>query len=861
MSGSSTDHRAETRLWAFVLTLSATVIVWWIDLAAATRITDAPIAIHGVILLVLFLVIEPLVIHVEFKGEAHAIDVSDGVVLLGLVCAAPLTVVVARVAAGLIAQSWIRVSPVKLVFNLALRALEIATVAVVYAGLLGAASPVSPRGWFAAYAGLVASQVLGSFVVTLVIALATGKLDVTPTFVLMLWAMAALNVSLGLLSLQVVWIDWRGLWMVAGALVFMFLGYRAFLTIRERYGNLGLLYRFTDTLAGATETEEVTEQTLSLARELLRADEALLVLTVPDGAIVRRMAADGSVRVTTHRGTGDDGAIVARLTNGDPILVAADERDDSLRLLAAFFGWSDLASAPLLGDHGVAGALVVGGRIGDVSTFEREDLRLLETFARNTTIALKVGELVAELKREAVEKEFQAMHDALTGLPNRAMLGERLDALLAETDNEHVAVLFMDLNGFKDVNDALGHHTGDVLLVEVGRRLQRTIGKRGILARLGGDEFAVITGAIGGIEHAVELARELCAAIQNAFYLDQLSLEISASVGVALAPVHATDSRTLFQRAEVAMYAAKDKRSGVEVYDEAHDHSSTRRLSLVGELRTALESDQLQLFYQPQTDLLTGTVISVEALARWPHPRFGFVAPDEFIPIAEQSGMIHMLTRWALRTAINDLVRWQARWPQLRMSVNMSTRNLLDPGFVADVAALLRGSGVAPEALTLELTESSVMADPQRSLVMLKQLHDLGVRLAIDDFGTGYSSLSYLKRLPVDEVKIDRSFVMNMAADPDDTVIVRSTIELAHNLGLHAVAEGVEDLETWNVLLRQGCDLAQGYFMSRPLSASALTEWFAERTQAVAGVRRLSVAGAEPAPDLTPVARYVAQAG
>ena len=542
-------------------------------------------------------------------------------------------------------------------------------------------------------------------------------------------------------------------------------------------------------------------------------------------------------------------------------MVGRHEREPSLRAVAESFGWSDFACAPLSTEHGTAGVLVVGNRIADVSTFDRDDLRLLETFARNTTIAMKVGDLVAELKREAIEKEFQANHDALTSLPNRVMLGDRLDALLHfVSPSSGVAVLVMDLDGFKDVNDALGHHTGDVLLVEVARRLQRIIGKRGTLARLGGDEFAVVVPDVKTVDAAVALAEEICAAARQPFFLDQLSLEVSMSVGVAVAPMHANESRTLFQRADVAMYHAKASRSGVEVYDETHDHSNARRLGLVGELRHALDTDQLQLYYQPQTDLVTGDVVAVEALARWPHPVHGFVSPDEFIPIAEQSGMIHLFTRWALRTALTDLASWRQRWPNLRMSVNMSTRNLVDQSFVSDVVDLLEVTGVDPAALTLELTESSVMGDPNRSVVMLGQLNDLGVRIAIDDFGTGYSSLSYLKRLSVHEIKIDKSFVMNMAADSDDTVIVRSTIDLGHNLGLQVVAEGVEDVETWNLLLGLSCDVAQGFFMAKPMAPAALTVWLAERTLTADVVRYLPAPSGTTADDVVPVLRYVAHA-
>jgi diguanylate cyclase (GGDEF)-like protein len=830
--------------------------------------TFGAVGVHipWLLLAAIFVLCESLEVFVEVRGEALIIHAGPVALAVGLALSSPGELLAAWVLATVAIETtnWIRFRRftwLKAGFNFASNLMATTVAVVAFRAVLGDASIVSPRAWLAGAVALFCLNTLTVITVAGAISLSIGELRWSWWEFGVTQAIVAAHLAIGQLALNVVWIDWRGSWMIAGFLVMTWFGYRGYVRIRQRYGNLGLLYRFTDTLAGATETDEVVRASLTLAKELLRAEEALLAVALPDGAVVRRLGSNGELQAAAVRGQRISEPELELLAFDGAVVIGSGERDPDLRALLDRLGWTDLACAPLAGDHGAAGVLVVGNRLADVSTFDRDDLRLLETFARNTTIALKVGELVAELKREAAEKEFQALHDALTGLPNRTMLGERLDALLDDPDTvAPVAVLLMDLDGFKDVNDALGHHTGDVLLIEVARRLLRTIDKRGTLARLGGDEFAVLVPGVTDLAEAVALAHEICAASERPFFLDQLSLEISISVGVALAPMHANDSRTLFQRADVAMYLAKEKRSGVEVYDEAHDHSSTRRLSLVGELRHAVESDQLQLYYQPQTDLGSGDVISVEALARWPHPTLGFVSPDEFIPIAEQSGMIHLLTRWALRTALADLARWRSRWPQLRMSVNMSTRNLLDTTFVADVTQILAASGVDPEALTLELTESSVMGDPNRSLVMLGQLHELGVRLAIDDFGTGYSSLSYLKRLPVHEVKIDKSFVMNMASDADDTVIVRSTIDLAHNLGLEAVAEGVEDIDTWNLLLGLGCDLGQGYFIAKPLAAAALTEWLEERTLASDLVRYLPTPARVAHDEPLPIRRYVAQA-
>ncbi|MBW3668238.1 MAG: bifunctional diguanylate cyclase/phosphodiesterase, partial [Actinobacteria bacterium] len=381
---------------------------------------------------------------------------------------------------------------------------------------------------------------------------------------------------------------------------------------------------------------------------------------------------------------------------------------------------------------------------------------------------------------------------------------------------------------FKEVNDTLGHESGDRLLVQISRRLTDLLGDDAVVARLGGDEFAILLPAVGSPTAAAAVAEELLVALERPFAVGDLNLEVGASIGVALAPVHGTDAATLLQRADVAMYSAKESRSGFEVYDADRDEYSPRRLMLAAELRHAIERGQLAIHYQPKADLRTNGITGVEALLRWHHPDYGFVPPDEFIPLAEHTGLIRALTRWVLAASIAQCGQWQRRGLHLNVAVNLSVRALLDVGLPDEVDALLKSAGVAASSLTLEITESSIMADPVRSIGVLNSLSELGTLLSIDDFGTGYSSLSYLKKLPVGEVKVDRSFVMNMSADQDDAVIVRSTIDLARNLGLRVVAEGVEDRPTWDQLTALGCDAAQGYYLGRPMPVVQLDRWLAD---------------------------------
>jgi diguanylate cyclase (GGDEF)-like protein len=417
----------------------------------------------------------------------------------------------------------------------------------------------------------------------------------------------------------------------------------------------------------------------------------------------------------------------------------------------------------------------------------------------------------------------QALHDALTGLPNRDLFADRVSQAIRAADRElrPAALLLLDLDRFKDVNDTLGHHHGDQLLIQVGQRLSGTLRAADTVARLGGDEFAVLLPGANA-EGASAVAGKLRAALHQPLLLNEVTLDLDASIGIAAYPDHGSDAAELLQHADVAMYLAKLTHVGSLVYDPSVDQHSPKRLALLGGLRLALERDQLLLHYQPKADLQSGDVRGVEALVRWRHPEHGLLGPGEFIPLAERTGLIHPLTKAVLDTALEQAARWRRAGHSLSVAVNVSTRCLLDPTFPDQVAGQLADREVPPQLLVLEITESAVMADPARALQVLRGLHALGVAIAIDDFGTGYSSMAYLKELPVDELKIDRSFVNQMAASPRDAVIVRSTIDLGHNLGLRVVAEGVETRQDWEALTALGCDLAQGYYLGRPMPAAEL---------------------------------------
>jgi diguanylate cyclase (GGDEF)-like protein len=464
---------------------------------------------------------------------------------------------------------------------------------------------------------------------------------------------------------------------------------------------------------------------------------------------------------------------------------------------------------------------MLAGLAPAVTTVSRMDLALVPL------IVLPMA-AIHRAAREAARNEHLAQHDGLTGLVNRALFLDRMSQaiVVARRKGESVAVMIMDLDRFKEINDTLGHHHGDTLLREVGPRLQAVLRESDTVARLGGDEFAVLLPSVSSHPEAtVAVAEKLLTVLQEPFVLDGVTLDVGASLGISRYPDDAGDVETLMQHADIAMYRAKGSGGGHELYVADHDHHTVGRLAMATELRHAIAEDELTLHYQPKVDLSRGTVVGVEALVRWQHPTRGMVSPAEFIPLAEHTGLIRPLTTYVLRESLRQVRAWDALGLEIRVAVNLSARSLMDRLLPEEVADLLAGEGVDAARLELEITESVIMADPARAMTVLHRLNAMGVRLAIDDFGTGYSSLAYLKRLRAHAIKIDRSFVMHMTADPSDAVIVRSIIDLARNLGLNSIAEGVEDEQTLQALRAMGCDQVQGYHLSPPQPVGDLTPW------------------------------------
>ena len=500
-------------------------------------------------------------------------------------------------------------------------------------------------------------------------------------------------------------------------------------------------------------------------------------------------------------------------------------------------GWQTAMAAPVhLGDRTI-GSLVVATHRADrrYSTAEQD---ALISFAEHVSIALNDARSVRTMNEALEHAVHQAMHDDLTGLPNRACFYDRAEQALkaARREASATAVLLFDLDRFKEINDTLGHRYGDRVLRAIGPRITPLLREADTLARLGGDEFCVLLPQVGGLDRAVEVAERIIVALEEPFEIDDMTLVVEASCGVTVAPAHGLTADLLLQRSDVAMYVAKTSHASVVAYEDALDRNTPDRLSLLGELRNAVTRDELVLHYQPQIDLATGHVVGVEALVRWRHPRRGLLAPDLFVPLAEETGFIHQLTTWVVDAALDQLRRWsedplvEVR-PDFTMAVNLSTHSLLDESFAAEVSVAVDRSRLRPDQLVLEITETTLMADPARSQRVLDDLARLGVRFAIDDFGTGYSSLASLKDLPVQELKIDRSFVRSMHEHSDDAVIVRSVIDLGHTLGLRTVAEGVEHDDVGAHLLALGCDRAQGFAIAPPMPPDELVRWLGNRAR------------------------------
>ncbi len=812
-----------------------------------TRAGDAPIvalplpvAVVAVGLGAAFFLAEQLLLNVEFRRQTHSFTLAGIPLLIGVLLVSPLVFVLTRVVASVLAFVWQRVSAEKMVYNSAAYAFEAAADTMLLHLLLRPDQGLDLPAAVTLIAVLAVVDQFISVLVLVMIRVHDGPLSRADSLNVLVPALV-LSVTSSMFAFGLIILFEQGVLgaVVAAMLVVIFAsGYRAYAAARNRHHSLALIHEFVTGGVGAQSLETLAKELLSRIRRLLRASSVQVMISESDdgldlkpglGSVLTLTLGEHDILDVGHDGfDSKDWVVVRALVQQEPLLAARTTKDLAERHWLDEHGFRDAMIVPLPESSGLRGMLRVVDRLGETATFTAEDLTLLQTLTSHLAVALRSARLVQKLG-------YDATHDALTGLTNRRGLYTRGQARLAKAPDQRRALLLLDLDKFKEVNDSLGHHAGDQLLVEVAARLRRRLRGGDLLARLGGDEFALLL-EDAGLDEAASVAEDLRASLAEPFTppagpaaLGSLTLHSTVSIGIARFPDDGPDLPTLLRKADIAMYQAKISAAGHHVYNDIDNADGASRLRTVDELRTAIADRQFVLHYQPKVDLATGEVHAVEALIRWEHPTRGLVFPDAFIDLVEVSGLMAAMTRLVLEMALDQAARWQRQGQDLTIAVNLSASSLVDAHLPEEVFAMLAAHGVAPAALQLEITEDFLMADRQRARKILTRLRGGGVQISIDDYGTGYSSLSYLRDLPVDELKLDQSFVFPMTDDARAAALVASSIALAHSLGLRMVAEGVETHAAYTALARLGCDQAQGYFICKPVPAARLDHWLQHR--------------------------------
>jgi diguanylate cyclase (GGDEF)-like protein len=779
-----------------------------------------------VLLGITFLLVEVLPLHIEWAGQAYSLSLSEAPLVIGLLVCPTREFALARVLGGALALFFFRKQPRhKLAFNVALQLLEVSVAVALFTALAGHGRVVPMAAAPAVLITVIVSSTVTVAAVCTAVRLHVGVLDraVVKSFARLSAFGIVVNTSLALVLTTALDANVTVVAPMCVMLLAVTAIYRAYVLLRDRHASLEMLYQFTSGLNQATPDNRIRD-ILQRTGAMLRADLAGVVLLGSDSnepPVIRWLGPDGELRTEDYDVGTDDSELTDVARTGSIVVLSRSSRDAAQHRFLQARGLRDAVLAPLQLEGDIRGVLFVANRQGDVASFTDDDGKLFHTVAAHVSSVLDNSRLLDRLTHDS-------LHDALTGLANRQCYQSRLRTALSR-DAARFAVLLIDLDQFKEINDTLGHHHGDLLIREIAGRIADATPATATVARLGGDEFALLVPGLDATA-ASELASRIRSEIRKPCTLDGVSLQVDASIGVAAAPEHGDDDSVLLKRADMAMYAAKSSHTGVEVYDHERDEYSPRRLALASKLRDAIATSQLVLHYQPQVDAASGNVVGVEALVRWQHPELGLVPPLEFVPIAEQSGLIGELTIWVLTNAVRQLAAWRDAGLRIGMSVNVSMRDLRDTAVIETLRQLQSEYGVASSMLTLEITESHIMSDPARTLPVLHELAALGIRLSVDDFGTGYSSLSYLKDLPVHEVKIDKSFIATLGRSQRDDAIVRAVVSLAEHLGLDTVAEGIEDEHVRRRVAALGCTRLQGYHLGRPLPAREFLHWLTVRS-------------------------------
>jgi diguanylate cyclase (GGDEF)-like protein len=774
-------------------------------------------------LFVAMLLLESINLHFEFRRQSFQWSATEIVIVMALVEVGGTWTALCR--AGAVALAFARLPGPKIVFNAAISVIEV-SVAVAALSLSHAEPLSSPATWLAYLLAIFSANVVGAVLIGGAITLTQGHPGrrMWASFLVPAVLVSPLSVVVGLAALLLVGVTpWT--WVLIGPLVVaLALVYRRFTTVTRESQNLERVYAFARRVEQVSPDDEGTRQVVDALRELLNVGRVALWLPpyLDEGP---RLVVSAETGVAWYDGPGDPDDVLRRralsTAGGGALRVTASRATEEELAALSRRGVGDVLAVPVATAAGEPGYLEVCDRQSDVVSFDDNDRAALDSMITHVNAAVRQQQLLAQIRHDAD-------HDRLTGLPNRERLAADLDALITRGQGARAGLVLAALDNYTEVTETLGHAAADELLLVTAGLLREHAPPQAMVARMEAGQFAVLLPDLS--PDATERAgRRLREATASRVQVAGLDLEVSLTVGVAAAPLNGTDAGSLMQRADVALLAAASS-GGVASYHPVLDQQSLRRLQLGTELEQAMADGQIGVVFQPIIDARTSDILSVETLVRWAHPRFGDVSPEEFIGLAEQIGRIGALTDHVLDLALRRCRRWLDQDVALEVAVNLSALCLTEPDLVDRVRRALRRHGVPGELLTLELTESSVVDDSVRNSTVLADLHSLGLRLSMDDFGTGYSSLSQLRQLPIDEVKIDKSFVLGMATSQGESSIAGSIIELAHNLGLRVVAEGVEDELTRKLLTDMGCDKLQGFLVSRPLPEARLENWIVART-------------------------------
>ncbi len=809
-----------TRVLAFacVLALIGGVLLSWTPLPTAEP--DRAWTLPWFALVITFGIAEATALHVEIRKESHSLSLSGIPMMFGLLFVSPLALSLAYLCGAAPAILWVRKSDlVKTTWNLCLFFAEAALAAFILRHILGMAMPSSLLEWMVPLTAVLAAELLSLVSVSLVIMVVDVRFrpslfaDVGQSQILAALAgtftVTALSASSGnpaMILFAIVPVIGVGALMQSSG------------QLSQRHKDLQQLHGFTRALTNERGPRTVDTGLAELVQIMRSRSAGLLIMSNDPGTpSALRVLVDDTFHDLDPEAF--SAGLIAISNDRSVSEVNVEEAGRMGRHVLQSLNASKLLTIKVLTEVDRVGVLFVADRLGMRSEFASEEFRLFGSLANTLSARLSNDHLVAEL-------ETQAQHDALTGLSNRLTFEVALTASLSNADHRGV-VLMIDLDRFKEINDSLGHDMGDRLLVEVANRLRAAGRSTDLVARFGGDEFAMLlslrdSDTDADIDHRLRVLHEsICAK----FNLEGITFEIGASLGVVKWPELGHDSATILRHADTAMYEAKRQQAGVVWYEPALDADAPRRLDLYLSARAALESDDLFVHYQPKISTVTGAITGAEALARWTHDVHGAVPPSEFVPLLAQAGLIGHLTRFVIEHAISTSATFSRAGIDIPIAVNLTPRDLLDPELPEDIAKMLETSGVAPGALHVEITEDAMVVDFDTSVSVLSRLRSLGVRVAIDDFGTGYSSLQHLHRLPVDQLKIDRSFVSRMVSDDRAAAIVRASINLAGDLGLATVSEGIDDPATLRLVSDLGCDEVQGFLIQRPLDATAFLRW------------------------------------